>query len=106
MGVFDDRREGRPRWFLALAGLSNAVIILIFLSYWNRAWLGALALFAETLFIAAMVWECYQVALDLRAAKLPSGDDGGHATNFLGILLFAVIFLPAFVIAGISAFGR
>jgi len=105
-GILDDFRERRPFWFLALAGLSNIIIVLLFIAYWNRSWLDGVGILAQVLFIAAMVWEGYQAVLDFCATGAPtnSEEEEGRPALILGVLLFSVLCLPAFVIAGISAF--
>lgn len=105
-GILDDFRERRPSWFLAFAGLSNIIIVILFIAYWNRSWLDGVGTLAQVLFITAMAWEGYQAVLDFRAtgAESNSEEEGGRAALIIGILLFSVLCLPAFVVAGISAF--
>lgn len=105
-GILDDYRDRRPFWFLALSVLSNIIIVLLFIAYWNSSLLDGAGILSQVLFIAAIGWEAYQAVLDSHATEeqANSETEGGRSTIILGTLLFLALSLPAFVVAGISAF--
>jgi hypothetical protein len=82
-GLWDDVRDRRPTWFLGCVVISKPLA-----------------------FVASMCWELFQAVVDIRVLRSdaePSEGDQRLIASIAAIALAAVC-LPAFVIAGMSAF--
>ena len=106
-GLWDDFRDRRPAWFLGCVVFSNLTVIYLFASYWQPFLRAPLGVMAPVAFVASMFWELYQAFLDIRAISAdPELSKTGQRT-IAGITAIAlpITCLPAFIVAGISAFG-
>jgi hypothetical protein len=105
-GLWDDYNERRPAWFLACAVASNLTVIYLFLAFWQPSLRSSLGLAAPAAFIASMCWELFQVIEDFRGLradpKLTETQQRVVAT--VTAVALSLICLPAFIMAGISAF--
>jgi hypothetical protein len=106
-GVWDDYRDRRPAWFLACAVLSNLIVIYLFVALWQPSLRLPWDLVAPVAFIASMCWEVFQAVEDIRSLRadpeLAEAQQRALATITAVALL--LVCLPAFIIAGISAFS-
>lgn len=102
-GLWDDCRSGRPLWSLWLAGLSCVVVVDLFVGRWQGSLIPEGTQLGKALYLMAVGWQLHEARLDLRQA----GDDPDltRGTIVLGTILSILFCLPAFVVAGISAFG-
>ena len=105
-GLWDDYRTQRPAWFLALAVVSNLTVIYLFVAFWQPSLRSLLGLVAPVAFIASMCWELFQVVEDIRGISADPELSKIQQLVFATIAAVAlpVICVPAFVVAGISAF--
>ncbi|MEZ6065614.1 MAG: hypothetical protein R3B90_07850 [Planctomycetaceae bacterium] len=106
-GLWDDARNRRPAWFLGCAVVSNVTVIYLFVAFWQPSLRVPLGWAAPVLFVASMCWELFQSFEDLRGLRVDpqvsETQQRAMATITAGVLL--MVCLPAFIVAGISAFG-
>lgn len=105
-GLLDDYRDRRPAWFLACAVASNFTVIYLFVAFWQPSLRFGLSVAAIAAFIASMGWELYQAIEDIRAIRADPelSETQQRVVAGLTVIALLVICLPAFVIAGMSAF--
>ena len=105
-GLWDDWCHNKPPWFLICSLFSTVVVGLLFAGFWYSGCHAILSCLAIPLFIAAAVWEVFQGVDDIRSLtrdpELSEKEDS--LANAAGVILATVLVLPAFVVAGISAF--
>lgn len=100
-GLWDDYRSKRQIRFFIGAGFSNSIVVFLFVCYWHASGLSGMGGIAQVAFVGAMGWELFQAIQDIKAEKEDSGSLGDV---ILGPALAAEISLPAYIVAGISAF--
>lgn len=105
-GLWDDYRDRRPAWFLACAVASNLTVVYLFVAFWQPSPRSPLGLVAPVAFIASMGWEVYQAVEDIRGLRADPelSDTQQRMVATITAVALPVICLPAFVVAGISAF--
>jgi hypothetical protein len=106
-GLWDDYRDRRPAWFLACAVLSNLTVIYLFVAFWQPSLRLSLGLVAPVAFVASMCWELFQAVEDIRALRADpelSETERGVVATMTAVAL-PLVCLPAFIVAGISAFS-
>ena len=105
-GLLDDYRDRRPAWFLACAVASNFTVIYLFVAFWQPSLLSGLGVVAIAAFIASMCWELFQAIADIRALRADPelSDTQQRVVAGMTVVALLLICLPAFVIAGMSAF--
>ena len=105
-GLWDDYCDRRPAWFLACAVASNLTVIYLFVAFWQPSLRSHLGLVAPVAFIASMCWEFYQAVEDIRGlcADPELSETQQRVVATITAVALPVVCLPAFVIAGISAF--
>ncbi|MBI3417792.1 MAG: hypothetical protein HY043_21075 [Verrucomicrobia bacterium] len=105
-GVWDDYRNQRQAWVLGCAIVSNLTVAYLFVAFWQPTLRIPLSFVAPLAFAASMCWEMFQVFEDIRTLradpKLNEMKQPAIAI-FIAVALL-VICLPAFIVAGISAF--
>lgn len=106
-GLRDDYRDRRPAWFLASAIASNLTVAFFFIAFWQPSFCAPLGLAAPLAFIAAMCWEWFQTAQDIRRLCAEPGLSAPQQRliAIISTLFSLTICLPAFAVAGISAFS-
>ncbi len=105
-GLWDDFFERRPAWFLACAVASNLIMADLIVAFWRPSLSAALGIVAPVAFVVSMCWELFQAVEDLRTLHSDpdlSESEQRFVTIFTAITL-PVLCLPAFIVAGISAF--
>ena len=105
-GLWDDVRDRRPTWFLGCVVISNLTVSYLFVAYWHPSLRSPWGVVAPLAFVASMCWELFQAVVDVRVLRSdaePSEGDQRLIASIAAIALAAVC-LPAFVIAGMSAF--
>ena len=105
-GLRDDFCERRPAWFLACAVVSNLIVAYLIVAYWREFLSAAWGIVAPVAFVVSMCWELFQAVEDLREWHSDPDlleSEQRFVTIFTAIT-FPVMCLPAFIIAGISAF--
>ena len=105
-GLWIDIRERRPAWFIALAAVSDAVIINLFLAYFDhslRTWMDPVAPVA---YVVALGWQLLQVYDEFRAVEPDpeGGEDVPERLSDVVLVITAALCLPAYVGAGFAAF--
>ena len=105
-GLWDDVRDRRPAWFLGCAVISNLTVIYLFVTFWHQSLRAPLGLIAPLAFVGSMCWELFQAVEDIRALRLDPelSEREQRVTASIAAISLPVICLPAFVVAGISAF--
>jgi hypothetical protein len=105
-GLWEDVRDRRPAWFLGCAIISNLTVIYLFVAYWHSSLRPPWGLVAPLAFVASMCWELFQAVEDIRALRSDPELSDREQRVIAGVTAIAlpVICLPAFVVAGISAF--
>jgi hypothetical protein len=105
-GVWDDYRDRRPASFLACAGLFNLTVIYLFVAFWQPSLRLALGLVAPAAFIASMCWELFQAVEDIRGLRADPelSETQRRVVATITAVALPLVCLPAFVVAGISAF--
>ena len=105
-GLWDDVRERRPTWFLGCAVISNLTVGYVFVAYWQPSLRAPWGLVAPLAFVASMCWEVFQAVGDVRALRYDPEltARGQRVISSVAAIAVSVICLPAFVVAGISAF--
>jgi len=101
-GICDDYRDRRPSWFLGCAIVANLIVAYLFVAYWQPTLRASLGSIASVAFVAAMCWELFQGAEDIRA--LYADPEVSHAVTVVTALAYPLICLPAFIVAGLTAF--
>ena len=101
-GIWDDYRDQRPGWFLGCAVISNLIVAYLFVAYWQPALLAPLGSIGSGGFVAAMGWELFQAVEDSRA--LNTASEFPRKVAIATVIVGPLICLPAFIIAGVSAF--
>lgn len=105
-GIWDDYSDRRPVWFLCCAVLSNLVIVFLFIAFWYPLLSNSLGFAAPVVFLGSVGWEVYEAVRDIRALRsdpeLSESQQRFVAT--LTAVAIPVICLPAFIVAGITAF--
>jgi hypothetical protein len=101
-GIWDDCRDKRPVWFLGCAIVSNVIIAYLFVAYWQPTMRVPLSSIASVAFLAAICWELFQAAEDIRALR--TATEFSSTLTVITAITYPVICLPAFIVAGISAF--
>jgi hypothetical protein len=105
-GLWDDFCDGRPAWFLGCAMVSNLTVVYLFLAFWQPPLRALLGIAAPVAFVASTCWELFQAVEDIRGLRSDtelSESQQRVVANITAIAL-PVICLPAFIVAGISAF--
>jgi len=105
-GLWDDVRDRRPTWFLGCAVLSNLTVLYLFVAYWQPSLRVPLGVVAPLAFVASMCWELFQAIEDIRALRSDPELSEGQQRVIASVAAIALpaMCLPAFVLAGISAF--
>ena len=105
-GFWDDFRDRRPAWFLACVFASNVTIVFLFVAFWQPSLRSPLGLAAPVAFVASMCWEVFQAVEDLRALRADPelSRTQQRVVATITAVALPVICLPAFIVAGISAF--
>jgi len=105
-GLWDDIRDRRPPWFLGCVVVSNLTVLYLFAAYWQPSLRTPLGVLAPVAFGASMCWELLQAVQDIRAigADPELSQTGQRVIARITAIALAVICLPAFIAAGISAF--
>ena len=105
-GLWDDVRDRRSAWFLGCAVISNLTVIYLFVTFWHPSLRAPLGLIAPLAFVGSMCWELFQAVEDIRALRLDPelSEREQRVTASVAAISLPVICLPAFVVAGISAF--
>ena len=105
-GLWADVRDRRPVWFLACAFVSNLTVIYLFLAFWQPSLCSSLGLVAPVAFLAAMGWELFQAREDLRDIREDPelSETQRRVVARITAVALSLICLPAFILAGISAF--
>ena len=105
-GIWDDWRTKRPSWFLACAVTANVTVAWLFTTYWHSALHPSGRFIAPVAYLLAMTWELYQAIDDtLDANSDPSISRTQRRTEAaVTLVILAVTCVPAYVVAGISAF--
>ena len=105
-GLWDDVRDRRPTWFLGCAVISNLTVIYLFVAYWQPSLRAPWGVVAPLAFVASMCWELFQAVEDIRALRSDPELSEGQQRVVASVAAIAlpVMCLPAFVVAGISAF--
>lgn len=106
-GMWDDYRDRRPAWFLACALISNLTVIYLFVAFWQPSLRSPLGLVAPMAFIASMCWELFQAVEDIRSLRADPelSETQQRVVATISAVALLVVCLPAFVVAGISAFS-
>ena len=107
-GMWDDYKAKRSIGYIFAAGLSNVVIVGLFVALLNPEKLERFGMLVPWAFVAAMCWEVFQFVEDnwserseTDRIRIRSRD---RRALIVGVLLYMAISLPAFIVAGISAF--
>lgn len=105
-GLWDDWFRRKPKWFLLCSLFANIIVGLLIAGFWYSGCRAIFSFFAVPLFVAAALWEVFQAVDDIRSdtrdpAMTEKEDTLGKV---IGVLLALCLILPAFVVAGISAF--
>jgi hypothetical protein len=105
-GLWDDYRDRRPTWFLACAVASNLTVVYLFVAFWQPSLRSPLGLAAPVAFIASMCWEIFQAVEDIRGLRADPelSETQQRVIATITAIALPVICLPAFIVAGISAF--
>ena len=105
-GLWDDVRDRRAAWFLGCAFISNLTVIYLFVAYWQPSLRAPLGLVAPLAFVASMCWELFQAVEDIRALRSDPelSERQQRVVASVTAIALPAICLPAFVVAGISAF--
>lgn len=106
-GVWGDCRERRPAWFLACAILSNLALVYFFVAYWRPVLRVSFWHAAPVIYLASVLWEVFSMVDDVRSLRgEPSMVEWERRiVPVVTAVATAVICLPAFIVAGISAFA-
>jgi hypothetical protein len=102
VGAFTDLR-GRKRavWHVAFDITSATALIFLMLGRWHQHLVMPLGAWAPVLFAALVVWDVYSTRLDLAELdhdpELTSREN--EVTNWLGVLVGAVVIAPAYALA-------
>ncbi len=104
-GIWNDFSEGRPAFFLGAAFLSNFIILYLCIIYWYPSVDFTIGYLAPVALAAAIGWEIYQVYLDLLSPE-SSEEESSLSRKEKQVIACAMIlfYLPAFFVAGKSAF--
>jgi len=105
-GLWDDYRDRRPAWFLACAVASNLTVVYLLVTFWQPSLRSPLGLAAPVAFIASMCWELFQAIEDVRALRTDPelSETPQRMVATITAIALPTICLPAFIVAGISAF--
>jgi len=105
-GLWDDYRDRRPAWFLACAVASNLTVGYLFVAFWQPSLRSPMGLVAPVAFIGSMCWELFQAVEDIRGLRVDPelSETQQRVVASISAIALAVICLPAFIVAGISAF--
>jgi hypothetical protein len=105
-GLWDDFCERRPAWFLTCAVVSNLIVAYLIVAYWRQSLSAALGIVAPVAFVVSMGWELFQEVEYLHEMhsdpELSEGEQNVF-THITAIVTLAIC-LPAYIVAGISAF--
>ena len=105
-GLWDDYHDRRPAWFLGCAVASNLTVIYLFVAFWQPSLRSPLGLVAPVAFIASICWELFQAVQDIRALRTDPelSETQQRVIPTITAIALPMICLPAFIVAGISAF--
>ena len=106
-GIFDDYSDRKPFWLLTIALISEAVIALLFISYWYSAYIPEEKVILQFLFVSAVLWQTYSIYSDIsseRASEDTNGKPIGLGATIIGSSISLLTILPAIIVAGIVAF--
>ncbi|HEU4340453.1 MAG TPA: hypothetical protein VFU31_02665 [Candidatus Binatia bacterium] len=105
-GLWDDWRDRRPAWFLGCALLSNVIIAYLFVAFWQPSLRAPLGVVAQLAFAASICWELFQLVQDIHGLHSDPELSERQQRLYATVVAIAVplICLPAFLIAGITAF--
>ncbi|HEY9467903.1 MAG TPA: hypothetical protein VIR54_32640 [Vicinamibacterales bacterium] len=104
-GLWDDYTDRRPGWFLACSVVANVTVIYLFVALWQPSLRSQLGMLAPVAFIASVCWEWFQAIEDIRSMRTnPELSEAQPSTVATATVVMLVICLPAFAVAGISAF--
>jgi hypothetical protein len=105
-GLWDDIRNRRPAWFLGCVVFSNLTVVYLFAAYWRPSLLAPWSVMAPVAFVVSMCWELLQGIQDIRALDADPELSETEQRLITGITAIAlpITCLPAFIVAGISAF--
>jgi hypothetical protein len=105
-GLWDDYRKRRPVLFLGCAALSNLVVGYLLLAFWYPSLRAVFGFVTPVMFIAAVGWEVFEFAEDVRAFRNDSSLSASdkRIVAAIGILATPMLCLPAFMLSGIVAF--
>jgi hypothetical protein len=106
IGLWDDWSRRKPRWFLICSLFANIVVGLLFAGFWYSDCRAIFGFVAAPLFVATALWEVFQAVNDIRSEKRDQKLTEKEETlaKVVGVILAFCISLPAFIVAGISAF--
>jgi len=107
-GFWSDYEGRKAKWFLGCAISSNLVIAYLYIAYWYPTFRVDFGPVVPTLFVAALCWEIFQLADDMRTSQ-PDPELSAAAHRGVAIvttLCIAGICFPAYAIAGIVAFTK
>jgi len=102
LGAFMDLR-GRKRavWHVAFDMASASALIFLMLGRWHQHLVAPLGVWAAVMFSALIAWDVYSTRLDLAELdhdpELTSREN--EVTNWLGVLVGAVVIAPAYALA-------
>ena len=105
-GLWDDYCDHRPAWFFGLAVLSNVTIVYLFVAFWYPVLRTPLGIVAPTAFVAAICWEVFQAVEDIRGLAPDSEltETQQRVVAAITTVTLPILCVPAFVVAGITAF--
>jgi hypothetical protein len=105
-GLWDDYRDGRPAWFLGCAVVSNVIVIYLFVAFWQPSLRAPFGTLAPVAFVASMCWELFQAVEDIRGLRSDPelSERQQRVVASITAIALPIICLPAFIVAGISAF--
>lgn len=101
-GAFIDLR-GRKRavWHVAFDVVSATALIFLMLGRWHQHLVAPLGVWAAVMFSALVAWDVYSTRLDLAELEheLEPTSGENEITNWLGILVAAVVVAPGYALA-------
>ena len=105
-GLWDDYHARRPVWFLGCAVLSNLTVAYLFVAFWQPSLRAPFGIVAPVAFVGSMCWELFQAVEDIRGLRSDPELSQRQQRVVASITAIALplICLPAFIVAGISAF--
>ena len=103
VGDFFQLRDGTDRKKVWIESLIHLGVGCLMIGYWHRGMIEFLGMFAAIFFVLALLWECWSttddIRRDVRNGHLPTSD------LWLTAGLTALLIGPAYVLAGLAAFG-